>query len=52
MLFEHIQIEVQCSKKYFKNFLSQEAGGFRKNRRRSIKAMPKIDKRMLNIYRE
>ena len=25
-LFELIQIEVQCSKSYFKMFLSQEAG--------------------------
>ena len=26
MLLELIQIEVQCSKNYFKNFLSEEAG--------------------------
>ena len=30
-LFELIQIEVQCSKNYFKFLLPQEAGAFRNN---------------------
>ena len=33
MLFELIQIEVQCSKNYFKIFLPQEAGAFGSNRK-------------------
>ena len=33
MLFELIQIEVQCSKNYFKIFLPQEAGDFGSNRK-------------------
>ena len=31
MLFELINIEVQCSKNYFKTVLQQEAGAFENN---------------------
>ena len=50
--FELIQIEVQCSKNYFKIFLPQEAGAFG-NRKGAAKTRPKIEKIcVLYIYRE
>ena len=47
MVFELLQIEVQCSKNYFKILLPQEGGTFGKNRKRIAKAIVQIWK---NIY--
>ena len=45
MLFELIQIEVQCSKNYFKIFLSQEAGASENNiEKERQKPRPKLKK--------
>ena len=44
MLFELIQIEVQCSKNYFKIFLPQEAEVFGNKIKRTAKTTPKIEK--------
>ena len=53
MLFELIQIEVQCSKNYFKIFLSQEVRAFGKNRKGTAKTTPKIGKlSILYVCRE
>ena len=41
MLFEFIQIEIQCSKNYVKIFLPQESGAFRNN---IEKPLPKLKK--------
>ena len=47
-----MQIEVQCSKSFFKNFLSQEAEAFGNNVERQ-KLRPKLKKCMYYIiYRE
>ena len=44
-LFELIQIEVQCSKNYFKYFLPQKAGAFGKNiEKKPQKPLPKLKK--------
>ena len=44
-LFELIQIEVQCSKNYFKYFLPQKAGAFGKNiEKKPQKPRPKLKK--------
>ena len=53
-LFELIQIEVQCSKNYFKMFLPQEVWASGNNRRKGItKPMPKTENiYILNFYRE
>ena len=51
--FELIQIEVQCSKNYFKMFLPQEAGAFRNNIEKELQhPRPKLNKYIVNIYRE
>ena len=42
MVFELLQIEVQCSKNYFKILLPQEGGTFGKNRKRIAKAIVQI----------
>ena len=53
MLFELIQIEVQCSKNYFKIFLPQEAGAFGSNRKWTAKAIPNFEEIcILYIYGE
>ena len=53
-IFELIQIEVQCSKNYFKFFfLLQEAGTFGNNIEKDHKSHAKVEKiYMLNIYWE
>ena len=38
MVFELLQIEVQCSKNYFKILLPQEGGTFGKNRKKNRKS--------------
>ena len=49
-LFELIQIEVQCSKNYFKKFLTQEAGAFgNKIEEEPQKPYPKL-KRICILY--
>ena len=53
MLFELIQIEVQCNKNYFKIFLLQEAGAFGSNRKWTAKAIPNFEEIcILYIYGE
>ena len=42
--FQLIEIEVQCSKNYFKISLSQEAGASRNNTNGAEKVTPKIKK--------
>ena len=50
MLFKLIQIEVQCSKNYFKLFLPQEAGAFGINiEKEPQKPRPKL-KNMYILY--
>ena len=44
-LFKLIQLEIKCSKSYFKYFLE-------KHRKRTAEVTPKIEKKKLNIYRE
>ena len=44
ILYELIQLDVQCSKNYFNFFLPQEAGAFGNSRNGTVKAMPKIEK--------
>ena len=45
MVFEIMQIEVQCSKNYFKIFLPQEAGAFGNNiEKEPQKLHPKLKK--------
>ena len=46
MLFELIQIEVQCSKNYFKFFLPKEAGAFGNN----IEKEPQKPRQKLKKY--
>ena len=46
-LFELIQIEVQCSKNYFKIFLQQEAGAFGNN---VGKEPQKLRPKVKNVY--
>ena len=51
MLFEVIQIEVQCNKNYFRFFLPQKTAAFGNNRKGTAEAGPKIEK-YLYFYRE
>ena len=45
MFFELIQIEVKCSKTYFKIFLSQETGAFENNMKKKLqKPRPNLKK--------
>ena len=53
--FELIQIEVQCSKNYFKIYLPQEAGAFGNNMpsiKNCAKATPKIDNYAYYLFTE
>ena len=50
-LFEFIQIEVQCSKNYFKKSLSQEAGVFENNiEKEPQKSRTKLKKYVCYIF--
>ena len=52
-VFELTQIEVQCSKNYFKIFLPLEARTFGNNRKEPTQATPNIEKiYILYIYTE
>ena len=53
LIFELIQIEVQCSKNYFKISLSQVAGASRNNTEKEPQSHTQNwRKQILNIYRE
>ena len=52
-LFEFKQIEVQCSKDYFKIFLPEEGGAFgNKMQKKPQKPRPKLKKYMYYIFKE
>ena len=52
-LFDLIQIEVQCCKNYFKNFLPQEDEAFGNNiEKKPQKPCPKLKKGVYNIFTE
>ena len=51
ILFELIQVEVQCHKNYFKNFLPQEPGAFENKIEKELqKPLTELKKKMYIIY--